>query len=931
MAPVIHSTFLSSSFPQSLLFSHSSTQKPSFDRYKSFPFRPTTAITVSYLPLTPSEVPFSTSPAKFLTRPQQLQLHNSSQALGSSVSADDDAVSLPDRNHQLLRLSIRHGDIELASAVHASIVKAEEDVHLSNSLIAAYLKLDRITDAQKTFACLSSPDVVSYSALVSAYAKSKQEDKAIELFFKMRGSGIEPNEFSFVAILTACIRLSDLQLGYQIHSLAIKTGYSYCVYVSNALMGVYIRSECINHAYQLFGEMAERDVSSWNTIISAAVKELQYERAFDLFRDMQQIDQLRVDSFTLSSLLAASTGSLARMEGQKIHAHALKIGLQSNVSVNNSLIGFYTKCGSIEDVVAVFEKMPVKDIISWTGMITGYMEFGFIKSALNIFDSMPERNYISYNAMLAGYCQNGEGSKALELFRGMVEEGMDISDFTLTSAVNACSILSEMETSKQIHGFVIKSGFGSNSWIEAALLDMCTKCARMDDAQKMFTQWSYNEEISVVWTSMICGYARNGQLIEALNLFYTMQVEDMIVDEVASTAVLGVCGSLGFHEMGIQIHAYVLKSGFVSDIGLGSAIFSMYSKCGNIDDAIKSFNVMPKHDMASWNGLIAGHLLHRKGDEALSIWSKMEKIGIKPDSFTLVLILSAYRYTRSNCVDKCHSLFLSMRSLYGIEPTPEHYASMVDVFGYWGYFKEAEELINNMPHESDGSAAWRALLDSCRLWLNASLGRSDGKHLSDMGPRDPSMYILVSNLGRLAAKHLLAIEPQDPSMYILVSNLYSASGRWHCAERVREEMREKGLQKIPGRSWYIHQNKVYSFYARDKSYSQSKDIYSGLEILILECLKVGYVPDTSFVLHEVEEHQKKDFLFYHSAKLAVTYGLLMTKHGRPIRVTKNISLCGDCHTFFKYVSTVTGREISLRDASGFHNFKNGECSCRDYW
>ncbi|KAF8396488.1 hypothetical protein HHK36_018111 [Tetracentron sinense] len=592
-----------------------------------------------------------------------------------------------------------------AGSVHASIAKLDEDTHLANALIIAYLKLGRFSDAHQVFSALSSPNVVSYTAIISAYAKCG----------------------------------------------------------------------CFDYAIQLFGEMPERDLASWNTVVSGVVKELHYERAFELFRDMQRVDGFRVDQFTLSGLLAASTGGFARMEGREIHAHALRIGFESNVCVNNALIGFYTKCGCVEDVVNLFERMP-----------------------------MPERNCVSYNALLAGFCQNGEEVK-----------------------------------------------------------------------------------------------------IKATSLFCMMQAGDVTVDEVASTAVLGVCGTLGFHEMGKQIHGYVLKSGLLSDLGVGNAVFSMYSKCGNMVDAINFFNIMPKRDIVSWNGLIAGHILHRQGDEALVIWSKMEKTGIKPDTITFHLILSACRHTNLDSVDTCRSLFLSIRSLFGIEPTSEHYASMVGVLGYWGYFEEAEEMINKMPFDPNASV-WRALLHSCRMRSNTSLGRR-------------------------AAKHLLTIDPQDPSTYILVSNLYSASGRWHCSERVREEMRKKGLQKHPARSWIVRQNNVHSFYARDKSHSQVKDIYSGLEILILECIKAGYVPDTSFVLHEVEEHQKKDFLFYHSAKLAVTYGLLMTRPGKPVCVVKNILLCGDCHTFLKYVSAVTGREISLRDGSGFHFFRNGECSCRDYW
>ncbi|KAL7247942.1 hypothetical protein ACSBR2_002779 [Camellia fascicularis] len=286
---------------------------------------------------------------------------------------------------------------------------------------------------------------------------------------------------------------------------------------------------------------------------------------------------------------------------------------------------------------------------------------------------------------------------------------------------------------------------------------------------------------------------------------------------------------------------------------------------------------------------MAGYLLHRQGDEALDVWSKIEKAGLNPDAVTFLLVISAYRYTNSNLVDNCHRLFESMKTKYDIEPTSEHYASMVGVLGFWGLLEEAKDFINKMPFEPEASV-WRALLDTCRIRLNTRLGKQ-------------------------AAKQILALEPSNPSTYLLVSNLYSASGRWQCSEMVRDEMRKKGFQKLPGQSWIIHQNKVHSFYARDKTHYQSKDIYSGLEILILECLKAGYIPDTSFVLHEVEEHQKKDFLFYHSAKLAVTYGLLTTRPGKPIRVMKNIVLCGDCHTFLKYVSIVSKREIYVRDGS----------------
>lgn len=823
------------------------------------------------------------------------------------TSEPSSKTELPNNDYShLLLLAARYGGVELAKAVHASVFKLEEDTYLSNALIVAYLKLGRSDFAHRVFKNMPSPDVVSYTALISDFAKSNRENEAIGLFLEMTGSGIEPNEYSFVALLTACIRLLDLELGLQVHAFVLKLDFLDSTYVVNALMGLYSNCGCLNFVIELFYDMPVRDIVSWNTVISSLVKKGMYDGAFESFRDMLRIDGFKVDFFTISSLLAAAAGRSGMTQGREIHAYAIKLRFESNLSVNNALIGFYTKCGSIDDVTLLFERMPEKDVFTWTEMITAYMEFGLVDLAVETFDLMPDRTCESYNALLAGYCRNNEGLRALNLFCNMVEEGIELNDFTLTSAINACGSVMQKSTSEQIHAFSLKFGCWRNSRVEAALLDMCTWCERMADAEDIFLRWPKDQERTIVLTAMICGYARNRQLDQAISLFCQGQSEEsFVLDEVAATTILSICGLLGFHKFGEQLHCFSIKYGLLSDTKMANATISMYTKCGQMEAAIKVFDAMLVHDTVSWNSLLAGHVLHRQGDEALAVWMKMESLGVQPDSVTCLFIISAYRYTSSDLIDCCRRFFSSMELRYRIKPTSEHYANLVGVLGHWGLLEEAEAIILKMPFVPK-AAAWRALLDSCRIHQNAAIGKR-------------------------VVKEILHMEPQDPSMFILKSNLYSASGRWHCSDNVREKMREKGFRKFPGQSWIIHQNRIHSFFARDTSHPQSKDIGSGLQILLLECLKAGYAPDTSFVLHEAEEHQKKDFLFYHSAKLAITFGLLMTKPGKPVRIFKNILLCGDCHTFFKNVSVVTKREIYVRDSSGFHCFSNGKCSCKDQW
>ncbi|KAL6507864.1 hypothetical protein OROGR_024059 [Orobanche gracilis] len=866
-------------------------------------------------PFTPLQVTSYLSPSK-----TSLSLSSSKTQLFPSVSLSkipssqqhltpkhlENTQPLP--NHELsrlLKLSIDNTDIQLSKAVHASLLKIQQDIRLFNSLITSYITLGNFIYAEKVFDSILSPDVVSFTALMSGYAKSNCESEAVGLFFEMGSLGIKPNGYTFVALLTACMRLLDLALGSQVHAFSMKAGHLNCSYVANALMALYGKCSCLEYVVKLFDNMPQRDVASWNTVISCVVKVGMYDRAFQLFYSMI-LEDFKVDYFTLSSVLVACARCFATMQGMEIHAYAYKIGYESNLSVKNALIDFYAKCGCVKDVEAVFDSMAVKDVFTWTEMINAYMGFGHVDLALKVFVKMPERNCVSYNAILAGFCQNGEGLRALRFFCRMVEAGMVITDITLTSVLHACGLTGDLKLSEQIQAFVLKIDSGDNNYIQAALLDMCIKCGRMNDAEEIFNQLPLEQRSPIMPTTMICGYARNSDPEKALSLICKWQYEENnAVDVIASTSILSVCGYLGFQKLGEQFQCRALKYGLLSDIGVESAVVSMYSKCGNMELATKVFDKMPAHDIVSWNSLLTGYILNRQGEEALHTWENMRVGEIQPDTVTCVLIISAYQHTSSKLTEHCHNFLLSMKSIYQIEPTSDHYACLVGVFGYWGLLEEAEDIINKMPFEPKASV-WRALLDSCRVHKNATIGKR-------------------------VAKHILSLEPQDPSTYILKSNLYSASGRWHCSELVRKKMKERGIRKFPGRSWVVLENRIYPFFGRDKSHIQSKDIYSALDILFIECLKIGYAPDTSFVLHEVEEHQKVNFLLYHSGKLAATYGILMTRPGKPVKVYKNIHLCGDCHTFLKYASVVAKQEIHVRDSSGFHRFVSGECSCKDYW
>ncbi|CAN6171063.1 unnamed protein product [Urochloa humidicola] len=612
-------------------------------------------------------------------------------------------------------------------AAHAVAVKSgalgpssssPSDARAANAVMCGYLRLGLLSDAREVFDRMPARDAASYSALISGHARlGSPASAAAALLARMRlddGSGgvLVPTEYTFVGLLTACARRGNPRFGAQVHALAAKSGHCSgsgsddpgSLLVDNALLGMYIKCGRLGDALRAFDGMERRDVSSWNAVLAGLVELCRHEEAFQLFGEMRA-SGVRADSFSLSALLAAAGEGFGLPEGDAVHALSLKSGLETDLSVGNALIGFYAEHGgSVEDVVSVFQGMPVKDVISWTALLNGYMEFGLVDMALDVFDQMPQRNFVTYNAVLTGFCQNKEGVRVtfakkaglrgLGLFRQMVKDGLDISDVTVTGALNACAIAADRKVSEQVHAFVIKCGCGSTPWIDAALIDMCIKCGRSGDAHLLFEQWRHQESFHIAWNSLLLASVRDGEYEKALSTFLQMFRSSSVgfIDEYMLTAALGVCGALGFVELGKQMHSFAAKSGLLYACGVGNAIISMYGKCGELDDAVNLFERMTRRDLVSWNAMITAHLLHHQGEQILDIWGQMERLGIRPDSITVLLVISACSHTSSDSTDQCRDLFLSMSSKYGIEPAMEHYAAFVNVLGCWGHFDEAEQL-----------------------------------------------------------------------------------------------------------------------------------------------------------------------------------------------------------------------------------------------
>lgn len=370
-----------------------------------------------------------------------------------------------------------------------------------------------------------------------------------------------------------------------------------------------------------------------------------------------------------------------------------------------------------------------------------------------------------------------------------------------------------------------------------------------------------------------------------------------------SGLMMHLCYRLSLVVLGRQLHGSAMRLGFLSNMIVGNALIDMYSKCSDILSAREVFEGITFRAVISWTTMVVGEAQHGRAEEALALYDRMVLAGAKPNEVTFVGLI--YACSHAGLVQKGRQLFESMKNEYGITPRLQHYTCYLDLLSRSGHLLEAEELMTTMPYEPD-ETTWGALLSACTKY------------------KDAEMCI------RIAGK-LLELRPKDSSTYILLSNVYAVNGKWDSVAKVRKCTIGLEIRKEPVYSWIEAGREFRLFHAGEVPLDVREEIMGFLEEMVLEMRKRGYVPDTSSVMHDLEENEKEHHLFLHSERLAVAFGLIKSPPGSVIRVVKNLRVCVDCHTVMKLISEITHRKIVVRDSSRFHHFECGKCSCSEFW
>ncbi|KAK9091446.1 hypothetical protein Sjap_024623 [Stephania japonica] len=520
---------------------------------------------------------------------------------------------LPSYYSKIIQECIDSGSFELGKRVHAQMLGEgiKPETFLGTKIVMLYARSGVLEDlyvARKLFDEMHERNSTTWNTMILGYAKMGEHLQVVDLFFRMRESGIFPDKFTFPSVVKACAALEDFDGVRQVHGLVFKTCLSGNLVVGCSLVDGYARCGSIDDAVAIFENIDEMNVISCNAIVGGYVKVGRWEEAWSFFLKMQELG-LPPDHFTFATA-ARICSSLRSLEGGKqVHAKLIISDFASDVFVCNSLIDMYAKCGDSE-------------------------------SSLQVFELMTERDQVTWNSMISAQVQSGHFLEALMLFQKMHTFGYKSDRYNLASALVACTGLAYVEMGEEVHGSMVRNFLDYEIITGSALVDMYSKCGHVDKARQAFEKLVERNEVS--WNALIAGYVEEGEVQEAFKLYREMELaKNVEPDPFTFTSLLTLCADQRNKDLGKQIHAHLIRIFGATNIILETELVHMYAKCGCLNDAQSVFDQMVERNSYSWNSLIEGYEQNNQAERAIELFKCMQLEGTEPDCFSLASALSA--------------------------------------------------------------------------------------------------------------------------------------------------------------------------------------------------------------------------------------------------------------------------------------------------
>ncbi|XP_071741725.1 pentatricopeptide repeat-containing protein At2g39620-like, partial [Rutidosis leptorrhynchoides] len=629
--------------------------------------------------------------------------------------------------------------VRLCNCVHGYVIRRRFPNNVVNGLIDVYSKCERTDIAYQVFELMQNPDDVSWGTMMAGFSLNGCHYEVLELFDQMMNSGLNVNIVSVVSALSAAGEIHDLETGKIIHECVNKNRFDSDIRVCTPLITMYAKCGEFEKARDLFHNLSGKDMVAWSAVIAAFTQSGYYEEAISLFHDMQ-FAGFEPSMVTIVGVLPACAELCCKKLGKSLHCYSIKKGINSDMSIETSLVAMYAKCDDFKSAMCVFERMCYKEVVVW-------------------------------NALINQYAQIGEANLAVNMFCRLRLTDVHPDPGSIVGVVTSLAHLADFNIGTMVHGLVIKYGFESDCHVNNALIDMYAKTGNLSYAELLFGLTEFKDQ--VMWNVMIGGYTRNGHAQKSVLMFNRMKVEGFKPGLVTFVSVLPAVAYLSDIKEGASLHGAIICTGLFSYTTIGNGLIDMYSKCGRVDNALAVFDEINDKDTVSWNVMLAAYALNGLVNCAFEFFTLMQDNVVEIDSVSFLSMLSACRH--AGLVEEGKNVFNLMKRKYCIEPKLEHYACMVDLLGRAGLFDETLRLIESMPMEPD-AGVWGGLLGACQMHCNVKFGE-------------------------LALDNLVKLETVKQAHYVVLSSIYAESGRWADAKRLRMRMFDTGVKKTPGCSW----------------------------------------------------------------------------------------------------------------------------------
>ncbi|PIA34259.1 hypothetical protein AQUCO_03800089v1 [Aquilegia coerulea] len=510
---------------------------------------------------------------------------------------------------QALKVSVEVRDLRLIEQTYSLFVKSgfSLDKFLGSSIIDCFSKLGNLHHAHRFLQDMPETDTVVWNTLISGHSRIHETEDAFHIFNNLRKIGLKPDVFSLSSLLKACnIAQYNKSAHLQIQAHCCKTGYLSVSAISNALISMYGRCQCIEEAKRVFDEMVHRDCVSWNALLSGSAENGLIGLTLEMFYKMRH-SFIKENKFTLASVLEVLSNWRAREQTKEIHAHIIKSGFISDDSMVTCLIRAYGKCDEIENM-------------------------------MHLFSEIYQVHLVHLNAILASLVHGGYYENALKFFRDTWDSKVAIDGITISLLLKACGTLSTLEQGKTIHSMALKCGINQDNFVGSALVDVYCKCGNIGDGRMAFDELS--EDNMAAWNAMIMGYAQHGYVEEVFKLFNEMIILGINVDEITCLGFLYSCCHSGrVKEACSFLNSMSECHGVIPQLEHYACLVDLLGRVGELEEAKRHIDQMPvSPDAQIWQILLSACTLH--GNVELGKVVSLKLLEMQPENNSAHVVLS---------------------------------------------------------------------------------------------------------------------------------------------------------------------------------------------------------------------------------------------------------------------------------------------------